>query len=57
MAGGHSDTLSARKLDTVLVSAEGRKRRTEFRRSYCAVMSWSPWVKDEKELQGYSYKF
>lgn len=34
-----------RKLETVLVFAEGCKTRIGFRRSCCAVMSWSPWGK------------
>lgn len=37
--------LAARKLETVLLSAEGCKTRIGFRSSCCAVMSWSPWGK------------
>lgn len=41
VAGGQSDTLTVRKLETVSVSAEGCQTRIGFRRSCCAVMSWS----------------
>ena len=45
VAGGHPHTLAARKLETVLVSAECCKTKIGLRRSCGAVMSWSPWGK------------